>query len=212
MSNIQEVLLEIQARLKAPKLQNNNFGKYKYRSCEDILEAVKPILNNNNTTLVLSDELINIGERYYIKATATLNYKGESLSVHAYAREELNKKGMDESQITGASSSYARKYALNGLFLIDDTRDSDATNQGNSDKGKLKQVVTSLNEEASEEIEAKNEKKYAGFKEDLESCEDMESLILCWDQIKHKIHRIGFNRKHLLIGLKDRLKEEFNNN
>lgn len=118
-------LMEIQKKLKAPKGQYNSFGKYKYRSCEDILEAVKPICYEQGCTLTLSDELVCIGDRYYIKATATLKGKDESESVTAYAREEEDKKGMDGSQITGTASSYARKYALNGLFCIDDTKDAD---------------------------------------------------------------------------------------
>lgn len=126
-------LLQIQSELKAPKGQFNDYGKYKYRSCEDILEAVKPILKKNNCTLLLSDSLIYVGERYYIKATATLvNAEGKSVSTEAYAREEETKKGMDASQITGASSSYARKYALNGLLCIDDNKDSDTTNTGDN--------------------------------------------------------------------------------
>ena len=126
-------LLQIQSELKAPKGQFNAYGKYKYRSCEDILEAVKPILKKNNCTLLLSDSLIYVGERYYIKATATLvNVEGKSVSTEAYAREEETKKGMDASQITGASSSYARKYALNGLLCIDDNKDSDTTNTGDN--------------------------------------------------------------------------------
>ena len=127
MSALFEVLSKIQKEMKAPKSQYNAFGKYKYRSCEDILEAVKPFLNG--TVLYISDEMVLIGDRYYIKATATLRNGDEAVSVTAYAREEAEKKGMDSSQITGAASSYARKYALNGLFLIDDTKDSDATNE-----------------------------------------------------------------------------------
>ena len=125
--NIYEKLLNIQTELKAPKGQYNSFGKYKYRSCEDILEAVKPICAKNKATLILSDSLENIGDRYYIKATATLIdvESGENLENTAYAREEAEKKGMDGSQITGTASSYARKYALNGLFNIDDTKDAD---------------------------------------------------------------------------------------
>jgi len=135
-------LAYIQRELKTPKGQINSFGNYKYRSCEDILEAVKPLLHGS--ILVLNDEIVQIGDRYYIKATATLKepdtycvkeskenaeiINGAKFSVSAFAREPLNKKGMDESQITGAASSYARKYALNGLFCIDDTKDADATN------------------------------------------------------------------------------------
>lgn len=128
---IYEKLLSIQTELKAPKGQRNNFGKYNYRSCEDILEAVKPLLKKEKCTLIINDEIERIENRYYIKATVNLIdvEAGEKISVNAYAREEESKKGMDGSQVTGASSSYARKYALNGLFAIDDTKDSDATNQ-----------------------------------------------------------------------------------
>lgn len=129
---IYEKVRNIQMKLKAPKGQYNDYGKYSYRSCEDIFEAVKPLLDENKLTLMMQDELYNIGERYYIKATACLyDTENETSIVNtAYAREEETKKGMDGSQITGASSSYARKYALNGLFLIDDTKDSDSTNKG----------------------------------------------------------------------------------
>jgi hypothetical protein len=127
MKNILSKLLKVQSELKAPKGQYNNFGKYKYRSAEDILEAVKPIAHSHNSVVNLSDEMVAISERYYIKATATISDvdSGESYSVTAYAREEENKKGMDGSQITGTASSYARKYAMNGLFAIDDTKDPD---------------------------------------------------------------------------------------
>jgi len=127
-----EILNKIQKELKAPKNQYNAFGKYKYRSCEDILEAVKPLLED--AILTINDEMVVIGERYYIKATATLTEADKSISATAYAREPEEKKGMDSAQITGATSSYARKYALNGLFLIDDTKDSDPTNNGTSEK------------------------------------------------------------------------------
>ena len=121
-----EKLIHIQSRLKAPKGNYNSFGKYKYRSCEDILEAVKPLLVEEGLTLTLSDGIEQIGDRYYVRATASL-YENDNLIeiVSAYAREEDTKKGMDASQITGTASSYARKYALNGLFLIDDTKDAD---------------------------------------------------------------------------------------
>lgn len=122
-------LLKIQTELKAPKTQFNKFGGYQYRSCEDIVEALKPLQEKYKCVVLLNDELVIIGDRYYIKATATIiNEKGDKLSVSALAREPESKKGMDESQITGSSSSYARKYALNGLFAIDDTKDADATN------------------------------------------------------------------------------------
>lgn len=122
-----EKIKEVQAHIKAPKNLYNSFGKYKYRNAEGILEAVKPYLSEYNLCLTLSDEIVQVGERYYVKATATI-YDGvgsESMSVSAYAREAAIKKGMDDSQITGTASSYARKYALNGLFLLDDTKDAD---------------------------------------------------------------------------------------
>ena len=143
---IYEKLLNIQNELKAPKSQFNDFGKYKYRNAEDILESVKPLCFKYKATLTLSDEIVLIGERYYVKATATLtdNEKPElKIWTTAYAREEESKKGMDGSQVTGASSSYARKYALNGLFNIDDTKDSDSTNtHGKDGKETTTQEVT----------------------------------------------------------------------
>ncbi len=123
-----EELVNIQSELKAPKSQFNKFGGYNYRSAEDILEAVKPLLKSNNAFLTISDEIECIGERFYIKATATITASGQSISVSAYAREEESKKGMDGAQVTGSASSYARKYALNGLFCIDDTKDADSIN------------------------------------------------------------------------------------
>lgn len=119
-----KILNKIQKELKAPKGQRNSFGNYNYRSCEDIVEAVKPLLGK--ATLTIADEIIHIGDRYYVKATATLSEGEKSISVSAFARESEDKKGMDSAQITGATSSYARKYALNGLFAIDDTKDADS--------------------------------------------------------------------------------------
>lgn len=128
-------LAKIQSEIKVPKGQFNKFGNYKYRSCEDIVEAAKPILNKYGFYLVLTDEIVNIGGRNYIKASAIISRMQSEIAVSpeiysttAYAREEETKKGMDAAQITGAASSYARKYALNGLFAIDDTKDPDATN------------------------------------------------------------------------------------
>lgn len=136
MKEINIKLMNIQQELKAPKGQYNSFGKYSYRSCEDILEAVKPLLKKEKVVLTISDELQYIGNRYYIKATATLidTESEATISNSAYAREEETKKGMDGSQITGASSSYARKYALNGLFGIDDNKDIDTTNIQNKEE------------------------------------------------------------------------------
>jgi len=131
-TSIYNKLHDIQTQLKAPKNQFNQFGKYNYRSCEDILEAVKPLLNG--LVLLLSDDIIQIGDRYYVKATATLTDGKETISNPAYAREEADKKGMDASQLTGATSSYARKYALAGLFLLDDNKDADTMDNKKPEK------------------------------------------------------------------------------
>lgn len=125
---VYESLGMVQAALKAPKNQRNQFGGYNYRSCEDILEAVKPLLKDAGAVLALTDEVLQVGERYYVVATAVFYAEGDSVAAQGWAREADTRKGMDESQITGSASSYARKYALNGLFLIDDTKDADATN------------------------------------------------------------------------------------
>lgn len=122
----QQKVVAVQSELKAPKGQYNSFGKYNYRSCEDILEGVKPLLNKYGLYLTIDDAVELIGDRYYIKATATLFDGDNHISTSAYARESLDKKGMDSSQVTGATSSYARKYALNGLLAIDDTKDADS--------------------------------------------------------------------------------------
>ena len=124
---INEKLMRIQTQIKAPKNLYNSFGKYNYRNAEGICEAVKPFLEKENVSLILVDDMVAIGNRYYLKATARLldNENNESIEVSAFAREPEQKKGMDESQITGTASSYARKYALNGLFLLDDTKDAD---------------------------------------------------------------------------------------
>ena len=143
-------LVEIQAELKAPKNQRNTFGKYNYRSAEDILEAVKPLLKKHDAKIILSDKPILVGDWHYIEATAKFVCGDEIEVVTAYAREPLNKKGMDESQITGTASSYARKYALNGLLLIDDTKDADtdeyknqtSRNLNNGNNNQFKQYIS----------------------------------------------------------------------
>lgn len=131
MKNLVLKLSEIQKNLKAPKNQRNNFGGYNYRSCEDILEAVKPLLND--LILTISDDIVEVGGRVYVKATARITDGENTIENTAFARESETKKGMDDSQITGAASSYARKYALNGLLCIDDTKDADATNTRDKD-------------------------------------------------------------------------------
>lgn len=131
---LQQKLIEIQAELKAPKSQFNKFGGYNYRNCEDILEAVKPLCAKHEIVPLLSDEIVMIGDRFYIKATAKVTDGKDEIATTAFARESKDKKGMDESQITGSASSYARKYALNGLFCIDDTKDADFMDNSQSNK------------------------------------------------------------------------------
>ena len=146
--NIYEKLLKAQVELKAPKGQYNSFGKYKYRSCEDILEALKPVLDKFKLTLFIKDDVIEVNGRNYVKAVITLvniEKPDEFIETSALAREEREKKGMDGSQITGASSSYARKFALNGMFMIDDTKDSDSTNTHGKEEHKQDKVQDFLN-------------------------------------------------------------------
>lgn len=189
-------LSEIQQKLKAPKSQYNAFGKYKYRSCEDILEAVKPLLGDY--TLTISDEIVLIGERYYIKATTHLfDKEGKIVAENtAYAREEETKKGMDSSQITGAASSYARKYALNGMFLIDDTKDADATNKHGKSEPKIKKpsnaafltTIERLRKSIGDERFSACLKQH-GFEkaEDIKDRKKQEAIYLALDAIEKKM-------------------------
>lgn len=131
----------IQAMVKAPKNQFNSFGKYAYRSAEDIVEAVKPIINPLGFHLTLSDDVVMIGDRYYIKSTASISNGTLTFSASAFAREEHDKKGMDSAQISGSTGSYSRKYALNGLFALDDTKDPDATNTHGKEQKKVQVEV-----------------------------------------------------------------------
>ena len=146
-------LVNIQNELKAPKSNFNSFGKYRYRSAEDILTGVKPLLQKYSCTMTVSDEITFIGNRFYIKATVTItDEEGNTESVSAYAREDESKKGMDGSQITGTASSYARKYALNGMFLIDDTKDADTDEFHNQTQGRTKLTKTFLKEHGNDRI------------------------------------------------------------
>lgn len=140
-----EKIVAIQSELKAPKGQYNSFGKYNYRSCEDILEGVKPLLAKHGLVLTIRDGIELIGDRYYVKATATITDGKEQLSTDAYARESLDKKGMDASQVTGATSSYARKYALNGLLAIDDTKDADTMDNSKKPPQQTQETVYNWN-------------------------------------------------------------------
>ena len=148
-------LQEIQSELKAPKSQRNNFGKYNYRNCEDILEAVKPLLKKHGCTLTISDEVKAVGEFTFTEATVTITDGKEVIEAKSQAGLQLTKKGMDIAQIFGSSSSYARKYALNGLFLIDDTKDADATNNHSK---VVKNVSTDVLEPAKDWLDEKGDK------------------------------------------------------
>lgn len=140
-----EKIVAIQSELKAPKGQYNSFGKYNYRSCEDILEGVKPLLAKHGLVLTIQDSIDLIGDRFYVKATATITDGKDQLSTNAYARESLDKKGMDASQVTGATSSYARKYALNGLLAIDDTKDADTMDNSKKPVQQTQETVYNWN-------------------------------------------------------------------
>ena len=157
-------LIKIQSELKAPKNQINSFGKYKYRSCEDILEALKPLLKENQCLLTIQDDMFELVGRVYVKAIVKFNDGEKEITTTAYAREEFEKKGMDSSQITGAASSYARKYALNGLFLIDDTKDSDATNTHGIEPNK-----------------ADNTTEMIVVIKELNDCKTLDELKLVWE-------------------------------
>ncbi len=166
-------LIAIQSELKAPKSQFNKFGGYKYRKAEDILEAVKPLLNKQKCTLTITDDIVMVGNRIYVKATANIkNEKGECETTTGWAREEEQKKGMDGSQITGASSSYARKYALNGLFAIDDNADSDTTNDGQQQT--QQQAKTQAQQPASNQFNPNDLNEGLGY---LSRCVSKDNLL-----------------------------------
>ena len=176
---IYAALMAVQAELKAPKGQHNSFGKYDYRSAEDIIEAVKPLLKDNGLFLTMSDDIVQIGDRYYVKATVSVTdiVTGESVQTSALAREAAQKKGMDESQVTGTASSYARKYALNGLFAIDDTKDADTDQYKQQTSGaerakKLKAPVTA----------SQNEDLMAKAKRQLKA--EVDRIGCTWDEVR----------------------------
>jgi len=156
MKELQERLLKVQSELKAPKNQRNNFGKYNYRSCEDILEAVKPLLAKHGLLITIADQVHEAGNYMYVESTVMVSYEGDRLASTAQAGIDPNRKGMDIAQSFGSSSSYARKYALNGMFLIDDTKDADATNtHGNvtktvTKKKATKQVISAMKKAVTE--------------------------------------------------------------
>lgn len=167
-------VVEVHKALKAPKNQRNNFGGYNYRSAEDILEAVKPHLYSAGLLLTITDTLVYESGRFYVKATATLTDGESSIFTEAMAREEEIKKGQDAAQITGSASSYARKYALNGLFCIDDTKDPDATNTHGKDEKEVKKVTgAELVQKTSGNVEA-----------DFKACTDRPALVAAWNKYK----------------------------
>lgn len=185
---VSEKLMRIQTEIKAPKNLYNSFGKYKYRNAEGICEAVKPFLTSEKVILTLSDEIVEIGGRVYVKATALLCDTDtlETHEVSAYAREPAEKKGMDESQITGTASSYARKYALNGLFLLDDTKDADSDEYSNEAENKLKSKTKAREAKTPEFIPATLEQinKINEFVDAYaEACENATSRDI-WDKLK----------------------------
>ena len=165
--NVYEKLMTVQTKLRAPKGQYNSFGRYSYRSCEDILEALKPLLAEVGAIVNISDEVKLIGDRFYVEATAMFLdcETGDSVVARASAREDETKKGMDLAQVTGSVSSYARKYALNGLFAIDDNKDSDATNTHNKDIKPNMTPVSGLTDAQIKRLLAIGNK--AGFKKDV---------------------------------------------
>ena len=174
-------LVYIQSNLKAPKNQFNSFGNYKYRSCEDILEAVKPLLKEVNCALTTGDEIVVIGNRIYVKATARLETSDGRVFVNsAFAREPESKKGMDESQVTGMASSYARKYALNGLFCIDDTRDADTMNNSEAPKTSSKKKAEPA-PAPTPEAKAEDDKLYL-VKQLITECKTKDDLLKLWEE------------------------------
>lgn len=191
MANV-KILQVIQHELKAPKNQENKFGGYKYRSCEDILEAVKPLLDKYEATLTISDDIVLIGERYYIKATATLldSNGGEVLAqTTAFAREPVAKKGSDESQITGAASSYARKYALNGLFCIDDTKDADTMDNREETKESRDKRIATMKERIASMLDKVNPATDTSAFERYKDCDDPAELTAIGIAVKKLVEQ-----------------------
>ena len=196
--NIYEKLLKVQEELKAPKNQLNKFGGYKYRSLEDIQEAVKPLLSKVKAILIIKDEIVEIAGRFYVKAIAEFIdvENGEKIMNTAFAREAENKKGMDEAQITGASSSYARKYALNGLFAIDDTKDADATNTHGKTETKKKEVKKIQKKEETQKSTEQTKKYITRFKKDFKIFEEE----LGKEEAMKTLGKLGIDIKRIRAG------------
>lgn len=183
MKNITQKLIKVQSELKAPKGQKNTFGNYNYRSAEDILEAVKPLLSEQGLLMTITDIVEQIGERYYIQAKVILTDGEDMVEVTGYARESLNKKGMDDSQITGTASSYARKYAMNGLFLIDDTKDSDSNENYKERENRAKKADIEAEKERQSKIAKLNTQFENGLKAAKEKGAPME-LLTEWNKLQ----------------------------
>ncbi|WP_312681442.1 ERF family protein [Lactococcus taiwanensis] len=182
MKDITRKLLNVQRDLKAPKGQKNTFGNYNYRSAEDILEAVKPLLSEQGLLMTITDIVEQIGERYYIQAKVILTDGEDTVEVTGYARESLNKKGMDDSQITGTASSYARKYAMNGLFLIDDTKDSDSNENRTERENRAKKADVEAEREKQAKIAELNDQ----YERALKAANDNEApmeLLTKWNKL-----------------------------
>ncbi len=182
MKDITRKLLNVQRDLKAPKSQRNTFGNYNYRSAEDILEAVKPLLTEQGLLMTITDMIEQVGERYYIKAKIIVTDGEDVIEVTGYARESLNKKGMDDSQVTGTASSYARKYAMNGLFLIDDTKDSDSNENHTERENRAKKADI----EAEKERQSKIAKLNTQFENGLKAAKDKNApmeLLTEWNKL-----------------------------
>lgn len=168
-----ERFISVQSELKAPKSQFNKFGNYSYRNCEDILEALKPLLAKNSLFIRINDEVEMVGDRFYVKATAIISDGDKGISSSAYAREDLQRKGMDASQLTGATSSYARKYALNALLAIDDTKDSDATNTHGKESAQRKTQQNQVNQKAVDYFSSK-----ASLVSDIKELDDLKLKVI----------------------------------
>jgi hypothetical protein len=183
IENVHDVLHHVQMNLHAPRNQYNSFGKYHYRSCEDILEGLKKVLPFN-AYVTLADEIVMVGNRIYVKATATLVYAGQSISNAAFAREEESRKGMDSAQLTGSTSSYARKYALNGLFMIDDVKDADTDEAKHQEsKPERKAPQSSPQDDAMKELCAR-------IKRQLNDSNNLEILNYVWKGFEEKLSEI----------------------
>lgn len=198
---LHEKLLVIQTKLKAPKGQYNSFGKYSYRSAEDILEAVKPLNAEQGVLLTITDEIKEVGGRIYVVATATVSDGTDTLQVSAFAREPENKKGMDESQITGATSSYARKYALNGLYAIDDNKDADTDeHKQQQENAPKKQQAQKQQQQAKEPTEQELHEIVEKYVRNIESLGVDRAKLIEFVCNKHSVGNLFDLKPNVLVG------------